>query len=122
MAAPEPFPREVGRALVELEVCYAPPPPGVLSLIAVEIGVGGTVADAIRASGVLERHPEIDLAMNKVGIFGKFVNLDGVVSLHDRVEIYRPLTADPKVARQRRVEKTRASSTEGRKWQGREKR
>lgn len=113
---------EARRPLIGVEVCYAPPPPGALSLIAVEIGPGSTIADAIRASGVLERHPEIDLATNKVGIFGKLASLDSVVCLQDRIEIYRPLTADPKVARQRRVEKIRASSTEGRKWQGREKR
>jgi len=113
---------EVARKPIAVEVCYAPPAPGGLSLIAVEVQAGGTVADAVRASGVLLRHPEIDLATNKVGIFGKLIALDAVVSAQDRIEIYRPLTADPKVARQRRVEKVRASSTEGRKWQGREKR
>jgi putative ubiquitin-RnfH superfamily antitoxin RatB of RatAB toxin-antitoxin module len=104
-----------------VEVCYAPPPPGVLSRVPVQLGPGSTVADAIRASGVLARHPEIDLATNKVGIFGKLANLDGTVVMHDRIEIYRALSADPKIARQRRVEKIRANSIEGRKWQGREK-
>jgi len=107
---------------IEVEVCYAPPPPGGVSLIAVALAQGTTVAQAIGLSGVLQLHPEIDLASNKVGVFGKLVQLDGVVQAHDRIEIYRPLTADPKVARQRRVEKIRAGSTEGRKWQGREKR
>jgi len=113
---------ENARKPIAVEVCYAPPLPGALSLIAVEVEAGATVADAIRTSGVLARHPEIDLASNKVGIFGKLTSLDGAVSAQDRIEIYRPLTADPKVARQLRVEKIRASSTEGRKWQAREKR
>jgi hypothetical protein len=56
-------------------------------------------------------------ATAKVGIFGKLTTLDAPLADHDRVEIYRPLIVDPKVARQRRVEKTRrAGSVEGRKW------
>lgn len=104
-----------------IEVCYAPPPPAQLSLIALAVEPGCTVAQAIRASGVLGLHPEIDLGLNQVGIFGKLASLEGVVSAHDRVEIYRPLTVDPKVARQRRVQKNRATSTEGRKWQAKER-
>ena len=81
------------------------------------------VRQAIDASGVLARHPEIDPATQKVGVFGKLNPLDAVLADHDRVEIYRPLKVDPKIARQRRVEKTRkAGSIEGRKWQPKDSR
>ncbi len=120
MASPEsPIPDAIGG--LGIEVCYAPPPPAPASLIALEVEPGCTVAQAIRASGILGLHPEIDLNLNQVGIFGKLASLDGVVGVRDRIEIYRPLTVDPKVARQRRVEKNRATSTEGRKWQAKER-
>lgn len=73
------------------------------SVVAVELAAGATVENAIRASGLLLRYPEIDLAQNAVGIFGERVTLDRVVEDGDRVEIYRPLVADPKEARRRRV-------------------
>ncbi|WP_345810792.1 RnfH family protein [Paraburkholderia sp. PREW-6R] len=87
------------------------------TLIALELPQGATVRDALHVSGILQRFPQIDLATQKVGIFGKVKPLDAVLADHDRVEIYRPLLVDPKVSRQRRVEKTRkAGSIEGRRW------
>jgi putative ubiquitin-RnfH superfamily antitoxin RatB of RatAB toxin-antitoxin module len=75
------------------------------------------VRAAIDASGVLALHPEIDLAHAKTGVYGKLVSLDAPLADHDRVEIYRPLIVDPKLARQRRVDKQRRDgSVEGRKW------
>lgn len=68
-----------------------------------DVRVGVRVREAIEQSGVLARFPEIDLAINKVGIFGKQVKLDQVLEDGDRVEIYRPLIADPKDARKRRA-------------------
>ena len=62
-----------------------------------------TVREAIAASGLLERHPEIDLARQKCGVFGKLRPLDALLRDGDRVEIYRPLAADPKEARRRRA-------------------
>lgn len=98
-----------------IEVCYALP--DTQTLIAVALPRGATVQQAIDASGILARHPEIDLAKLKVGVYGKVRPLDAVLIDHDRVEIYRPLIVDPKAARQRRVEKTRREgSVEGRKW------
>jgi putative ubiquitin-RnfH superfamily antitoxin RatB of RatAB toxin-antitoxin module len=89
----------------------------------VDIGDGATLREAIEASGVLKQHPEIDLATQKVGVFGKLKPLDTALADHDRVEIYRPLLVDPKVSRQRRVEKTRkAGSIEGRRWQNKDSR
>jgi len=62
-----------------------------------------TVQEAIEQSNILERFPEINLAVNKVGIFGKGVKLDSLPVAGDRIEIYRPLIVDPKEARRRRV-------------------
>ncbi|MCZ7564239.1 MAG: RnfH family protein [Burkholderiales bacterium] len=69
----------------------------------VEVASGATLAEAIRASGVLRAFPEIDLAVNRVGIYGTLVALERAVSAGDRIEIYRPLLADPKEARRRRA-------------------
>ena len=100
---------------LSIEVCYALP--DTQMLVAVELPAGATVQQAIEASGILRKHPDIDLKTQKVGVFGKLKPLDAPLADHDRVEIYRPLIVDPKVARQRRVEKTRwEGSTEGRKW------
>lgn len=100
---------------ISVEVCYALP--RAQTLIAVELPRGATVRDAIEASRIAERHPEIDPAAAKVGVYGKLKPLDALLAEHDRVEIYRPLIVDPKVARQRRVDKTRREgSIEGRKW------
>ena len=102
-------------AMLSIEVCYGLPE--AQTLIPLELPEGSTLQQAIDASGILARHPEIDLAKQKAGIFGKLKPLDAVLAQHDRVEIYRPLIVDPKSARQRRVEKTRKEgSIEGRKW------
>jgi hypothetical protein len=102
-------------ARLTVEVCYALA--GAQTLITVELPAGATLRQAIDASGILQRFPSIDLNTQKVGVFGKLKPLDTVLADHDRVEIYRPLLVDPKVSRQRRVEKTRkAGSIEGRRW------
>lgn len=102
-------------AQLNVEVCYARA--DAQTLIALTLPPGATVRDAIVASDIARTHPEIDPATAKIGIFGKLTTLDATLADHDRVEIYRPLIVDPKLARQRRVEKTRrAGSVEGRKW------
>jgi putative ubiquitin-RnfH superfamily antitoxin RatB of RatAB toxin-antitoxin module len=63
-----------------------------------------TIEEAIRQSGILDRFPEIDLAHNKVGVFGKAAALQSTLHDGDRIEIYRPLIADPKQARKKRAE------------------
>ncbi|SDI54057.1 RnfH family protein [Paraburkholderia phenazinium] len=108
-------------AMLSIEVCYALP--NEQALIAVELPEGATLQQALDASGILKRYPQIDLEKQKVGVFGKLKPLDTVLADHDRVEVYRPLIVDPKAARQRRVEKTRKEgSIEGRKWQNRDSR
>lgn len=72
-------------------------------LVSVKLEEGATVRQAIEASGLLEKYPEIDLAKNKLGIFAKLAKADGVLRDKDRVEIYRPLIADPKEVRKQRA-------------------
>jgi putative ubiquitin-RnfH superfamily antitoxin RatB of RatAB toxin-antitoxin module len=68
-----------------------------------EVPEGSTIAEAIELSGVLSQYPEIDLASQKVGIFGKLAKLDTQVKEGDRVEIYRKITVDPAEVQRRRV-------------------
>jgi putative ubiquitin-RnfH superfamily antitoxin RatB of RatAB toxin-antitoxin module len=98
-------------AKMNVEVIYALPERQ--PLLRVQLAEGATVEDAIRASGVLEVFPEIDLARNKVGIFSKLVKLDEKVRDRDRVEIYRPLIADPKEVRRKRAEEGKATKKGG---------
>jgi len=69
---------------------------------------GSTVATAIEASGLLQKYPEIDLAKNKLGVFSKLAKIDTVLRDQDRVEIYRPLIADPKEVRKKRAAEGKA--------------
>ncbi|MCR4299023.1 MAG: RnfH family protein [Gallionella sp.] len=62
----------------------------------IEMQDGATIQDAIERSGILKQFAEIDLEKNKVGIYGKVSKLDAVLTDGDRVEIYRPITCDPK--------------------------
>lgn len=87
---------------INIEVVYALPHEQILLKQAVPSGT--TVAEAIQASGVLHKHPEIDLASNKLGIFGKLTKVDTLLRDKDRIEIYRPLIADPKEVRRKRAE------------------
>ena len=88
--------------LIKVEVLYALPHEQ--TLLSVDVAQGTTLADAVKISGMLERYPDIDLASNKVGIFGKLSKQDVVLRDKDRVEIYRPLIADPKEVRRKRAE------------------
>jgi putative ubiquitin-RnfH superfamily antitoxin RatB of RatAB toxin-antitoxin module len=86
---------------MRVEVVYARPERQ--SVVALRLAAGATVRDAIAASGLLERHPEIDPASVKAGLFGTPVRLERVLVEGDRVEILRPLAVDPKEARRRRA-------------------
>jgi len=89
--------------MIQVEVAYALPDEQIVRVVEGEPGM--TVQEAIERSGILELHPEIDLSKNKVGVFGKAAKLDAVLYPGDRVEIYRPLIADPKEARKKRAAK-----------------
>ncbi|BAV34393.1 protein RnfH [Sulfuricaulis limicola] len=95
-----------------VEVAYAAP--SHQEVIELTVRSGATVGQVIRESGLLERFPEIDLARSRVGIFGELASLRDPVHDGDRVEVYRPLLADPKEARRRRAER-RAKPGTGRK-------
>lgn len=86
---------------IQVEVAYAKSDAQVI--IPVEVEEGDSLRTAIERSGVLERFPEIDLDKSKVGIFGKLGKLDNPLRAKDRVEIYRPLIADPKQVRKQRA-------------------
>jgi len=86
---------------ITVEVAYALPDEQLIIPIKVEDGT--TAEEAIIASGIMTKFPEIDLSINKVGIFGKLTKLDTKLRHLDRVEIYRPLIADPKEVRKQRA-------------------
>jgi hypothetical protein len=90
---------------VRVEVAYAVA--DWQSVIELQLPAGSTAGEAVKASGILERFPGIDLAQNAVGIFGRVVPLSRVLRTGDRVEIYRPLIADPKLMRRKRAERAR---------------
>ena len=71
--------------------------------IAVRLPAGATLGDALEGSGLAERHPEVDVARARVGIFGKLSDRKAVLADGDRVEVYRALIADPKERRLRRA-------------------
>lgn len=66
-----------------------------------EVPDGSTVKDVIELSGLLNMFPEINLEKQKVGIFGKLAKLDAEVAEGNRVEVYRPITADPETVERR---------------------
>ena len=86
---------------IMVEIAYAMPEQQVI--IPVKMNEGATAEAAIMASGIVDKFPEIDLSTSKVGIFGKLSKLDAVLRNLDRVEIYRPLIADPKEVRRQRA-------------------
>ncbi|MDF3830068.1 MULTISPECIES: RnfH family protein [unclassified Pseudocitrobacter] len=89
---------------IVVEVAYALPQKQYLQRVALE--EGATVEQAILASGILTLRDDIDLTKNKLGIYSRPVKLQDVVQDGDRVEIYRPLIADPKELRRQRAEKS----------------
>ena len=89
---------------IAVEVAYALPERQYLQRV--KLQEGATVEEAIRASGLLELRTDIDLAKNKVGIYSRPAKLSDIVHDGDRVEIYRPLIADPKELRRHRAAKS----------------
>ena len=75
------------------------------TLLELEVGDGTTLKQAIELSGIIDSYPQIDLTKDKTGIFGKIAKLDTILREKDRVEIYRPLIADPKQVRKERAAK-----------------
>lgn len=100
---------------ISIEVVYGVPHKQKIITLLVEIGT--TVEQAIIDSGVINLFPEINLEVNKVGVWNRAVKLSEIVNDLDRIEVYRPLIADPKDVRKRRAEKAklegRADKTTG---------
>lgn len=95
----------VSNKVIKVEVAYALP--NAQAILPVTIDEGTTALAAAEQSGVVKRFPDIDLAKNKLGIFGKAIKPDHILQENDRVEIYRPLLADPKEVRKRRAAKAK---------------
>ena len=93
--------------MLHVEAAYSPRP-GIFDGVSLCMPVGSTVADALRASGLLDRHGLSEAGLC-TGIWGRSRPLDTVLRERDRVEIYRPLQMDPKEARRRRDRGHRAS-------------
>ncbi|MEP7371481.1 MAG: RnfH family protein [Nitrosospira sp.] len=91
---------------IEIEVVYALPDNQLVRQLS--LPVGATARQAVELSGIINLFPEIDLSRNKLGIFGKLVKPDAILRDRDRVEIYRPLFADPGEARRKRAEDFKA--------------
>ena len=87
---------------IVVEVVYAYPERYFLKKLTLENPI--TIQNAIVQSGVLEKYTEIDLHQNKVGIFSRTAKLTDIVENGDRIEIYRPLIADPKEIRRKKAE------------------
>ena len=90
---------------ISLEVVYGTPEKQALLEVVVEQGT--SVQQAILASGIIKRFPDINLEILKVGIWNRTCKLSDLPKKGDRIEIYRPLIADPKEARRRRAEKAK---------------
>ncbi len=84
-----------------IEVVYALPHKQ--ELVTLTLSPGATVRQAVEHSGLLEKYPDIDLSKNKLGVFAKLVKPDTSLQHRDRVEVYRPLIADPKAVRKQRA-------------------
>ncbi|MBL1294611.1 MAG: RnfH family protein [Thiotrichales bacterium] len=90
---------------IEIEVAYATLEEQVI--FKQSVAADASVEAALLESGLLERYPEIDLAVNKVGVFGKLCKLDAGLRPGDRIEVYRKLIADPKEARRKRAKESK---------------
>lgn len=86
---------------IRVEVAYAQPGRSILKTL--HLAPGSTIGEAIGACGLLAECPQIDMNRNRVGIFGRLAQLDTPLRDGDRVEIYRPLNADPKEVRRLRA-------------------
>ncbi len=87
--------------VIRVQVCYALPDESFIANLS--IPAGSTLAQAVSESGVLQRFPAIDQATQKFGIFGKLKPPETLLRDGDRIEIYRPLQADPMETRRRRA-------------------
>lgn len=88
---------------ITIEITYALPEKQ--TLLSLSVDESCTIKEAIELSGILQIHPDINLEENKVGVWYKTTKLDTTLNDGDRIEIYRPLIADPKEVRKKRAAK-----------------
>ena len=91
---------------IRVEVCYALPDKQ--TLLSLDVEATDDIESIIQQSGIIELYPEIDLSQNKVGVFSKLAKLTDTLHDGDRIEIYRPLIADPKEVRKQRAQKNKS--------------
>ena len=103
--------------MITVSVVYALPDEQ--RIFSVHIAQGATARQAIEASGVLDYYPQIDMQQVKIGVFSEVVSLEYVVAAGERIEIYRPLIADPKELRKQRAQKAVAEGRANQKTGGR---
>jgi putative ubiquitin-RnfH superfamily antitoxin RatB of RatAB toxin-antitoxin module len=97
---------ENGPSVFSVEVAHARPDRQVL--LSLEVCEGTTAAEAIEQSGIREQFPDLRVEPGLVGIFSRKVELDQILRAGDRVEVYRPLIADPKESRRERASRSKA--------------
>ncbi len=95
---------------ITVEVAYALPDKQ--TLLEVEVNNECSAIEAVRRSGIVDIYPEIDLEQIKMGIFSKACDLEQILKEGNRVEIYRPLIADPKEVRKRRAAEMAAKNAQ----------
>lgn len=100
-----------GKTRLRIEIVYALREEQVL--LTLEVEEGTTVGEAIERSGITTRFRGIDVERARVGIFGRLTRLDARLREGDRIEIYRPLIADPKQARRARAKRGGATGRRG---------
>ena len=105
---------------LEIEVVYGTPDRQTIKTVSVAQNT--SVEEAIIASKISDEYPEIDLTVNKVGVWNRTCKLTETLKNKDRIEIYRPLIADPKEVRRQRAEKAKAEGRADRVTGGRNKR
>ncbi len=96
---------------IAIEVVYALPRKA--DLIRLSLPAGCTLRQAVEASGLMQKHADIDVENGRFGIYGKLSKPDTLLRERDRIEIYRPLLADPKEVRRRRAEEGKITKKGG---------
>ena len=90
---------------IQIEVVYGTPEQQLILVI--DVPAETCVEDAIKASDIIQHFPEIDLSINKVGVWNRTCKLTDTLQNGDRIEVYRPLIADPKEVRRQRAERAK---------------
>ncbi|MEO7032017.1 MAG: RnfH family protein [Herbaspirillum sp.] len=93
---------EQSGTMMTVQVCHAESTQRIL--LELQVPLGCTLRQAILASGILQQLPDLVLDQIQVGVFGKIKSLNSLLHPHDRIELYRPLRADPKDARRQRAQ------------------